>query len=190
MDEITNKLTAIFQVVNDWLKFSEAKNAILLTFSGAGITAILTYVSAAESIPNFLLVGLLISILFLCFCSLICSISFLPRTNLEHIVWIRGNPARKFRSLQSDSDNFYYFGHLLKYQDTELLNSLNRLYFDNKIQPPYRKEHLDLASQIIINSEITFLKLKLFVFALWLLIASIAAVPLSLLINFVLQKRV
>lgn len=189
MDEITAKLMSIFQTVNEWLKFSEAKNAILLAFSGAGITSVLTYISAASTITTPLLVGLLLSIFFLCSCSLTCSISFLPRTNLEHIVWARGNPSKKFRALQKDSDNFYYFGHLLKYQDTELLDTLNRLYFKYKLQSPYEKEHLDIANQIIINAEITFLKLRFFIVSLWLLITAITIIPLSLLISLILQLR-
>lgn len=52
-DAITQKLITIFQIVSDWLKFAEAKNGVLFAFSGAGITAVLTYISALETnLPN------------------------------------------------------------------------------------------------------------------------------------------
>ncbi len=183
MDDILyKKLITIFQIVNEWLKYAEAKNAILLAFCGTIVAAILSYTSAAQNIPRYLLFSLITATIILVFCSLICSISFLPRTHLEGIVWMRNNPSRNRRSSQQDTDNFYYFGHLIKYESSELLESLNRFYLNNKIRPPYKKEFLDIANQIVINSEITFLKLKLFVFALWFLIISIIVIGICLVI--------
>jgi len=48
--DLTTKLISIFQIVNDWLKFAEAKNAVLLAFSGAEITAIITYLSTSDTL--------------------------------------------------------------------------------------------------------------------------------------------
>jgi len=186
MDEVTVKLTAIFQIVNDWLKFTEAKNAILLTFSGAGITAIITYLSASSNILQSLRIGLLIAITFLCFVSLICTISFLPKTNLENIMWLKGKPTRKKKLL--DSDNLYYFDHLQKYNSTEFLESISRLYFENKIQPPYRKDYLDISSQIVINAEIASIKLMLSTISVWLLIISMCSIPSALILSLILYK--
>jgi len=75
MDDISTKLLAIFQNVNDWLKFAEAKNGVLLAFSGAAITATVTLLATAEKFPNSLRIGLLITTILLCICSLICSLS-------------------------------------------------------------------------------------------------------------------
>ncbi|MCM0591397.1 MAG: hypothetical protein HEQ35_20905 [Gloeotrichia echinulata IR180] len=110
MDELTEKLTKIFQIINELLKFAEAKNAILLGFSGAGIAATLTYLSAASNIPKSIHIGFLITTFFLCLCSLVCSLSFLPKTNLEHIVWKRSKPKVNYKLKINDDDNFYYFG--------------------------------------------------------------------------------
>ncbi|MBD2527699.1 hypothetical protein [Nostoc sp. FACHB-133] len=38
MDEVSSKLLEIFKNINEWLKFAEAKNGILLAFSGAALT--------------------------------------------------------------------------------------------------------------------------------------------------------
>lgn len=187
--EITEKLLSILQIINDWLKFAEAKNAVLLAFCGAGITTIVTYVNIATNIPNSLRTGLLISISLLCFSSLICSISFLPKTDIEHFVWLRKKPARQSKSSLKDSDNFYFFNNLKKYDPTDLLDSMNRLYFEDKVQKPYRKEDLDVANQITINSDIASIKFMFFRIALWSLILSILVVPISLLIGLVVYRK-
>lgn len=189
MDETTVKLAEIFRVVTDWLKFAEAKNAVLLAFSGAGITATLTYLSAATNLSKSIQTGFLATTFLLCLTSLVCSISFLPKTNLEYIVWLQGKPARKLRNLQEDSDNLYYFGHLLKYSSVELLDSMNRLYFESRIQSPYKKEYLDLASQIVINAEIASIKFRLFIISLWLLIISICTIPVVLALSLIIYRH-
>lgn len=77
MDEVSSKLIEIFQNVNEWLKFAEAKNGILLAFSIAGITATLSVLSTAQNIPNSLKIGLLLTTIFLAISALICSLLLL-----------------------------------------------------------------------------------------------------------------
>lgn len=185
---MTEKLLCIFPIVNDWLKFAEAKNAVLLAFCSAAITAIITYLSTASTISNFFRHGLLISIVLLCISSLICSLSFLPKTDIKHFVWSSRN--RKSKSSLRDSDNFYFFNDLNKYQPDDLLEAMNRLYFESKVPKPYKKEDLDIASQITINSEIASTKFMFFRIALWLLIFSIFIVLISLLIAILVYRNV
>jgi hypothetical protein len=188
--EFTSKLSSIFQLVNDWLKFSEAKNAIFLAFLGASITAIVTYLSAASiSIASSLRIGLLVSVVSLCISALICAVSFLPKTDLERLNWLRAKPSNKTWKALKDTDNLLYFNDLKKYNPTELLESVSRLYFANKILPPYKKEDLDIANQIVINSEIAAIKLKLFIAVVWTLIFSFLAIPASLLISLLLYQK-
>lgn len=189
MDKETEKLTKILLIVNDWLKFAEAKNSIFLAFSGAGITAIITYISAADNIPVFLNIALIVTTFLLSICSLIYALSFLPKTNLEHLIWLRDKPSKKLKITQNDRDNFYFFKDLMKYRTSELLDAMNRFYFKGSLTQPYLKEHLDIASQIVINSEITFLKLRLFTVALVILLVAIGFVPLSLLINLIFYRK-
>ena len=184
MDEMIGKLMTILPIVNDWLKFAEAKNAILLGFSGAGITATITYLSAASNIPKSVEAGFLITTFLLCICSFICSISFLPKTDLERIVWKRSRPGRNFTT--SDNDNFYFFGHLYKYQEPKLIDAINRLYLRGKIQDLQNKKYADLANQIIVNSEIAYLKFKIFSWALYFLIGSIFSIPICIVVNLII----
>jgi hypothetical protein len=190
MNEMTNKLMTILLMVNDWLKFAEAKNSILIGFSGVGITAIITYLSAVSNVPITIKVGILITAFVLSICALICSLSFLPKTNLEIIVWKKQQPGRKSKGQPSDDDNFYFFGHLYKYQDNELLEAFNRLYFANQIQDFNKKENKDLANQIIVNSEIAYMKFKIFSWALYLLIISIIFMCGCILMNFIFIRSI
>lgn len=188
MSELSTKLLTIFQNVNDWLRFAEAKNAALLAFSGTAMTAILTVLITAQGLPNSLRIGLLISTIFLNSCTLLCALSFLPKTNLERLLWIRDKPYRKLKP--TITDNLYYFGDLQKYSSAELLEALNKQYVNNSAILPYGKESNDIAIQIIINSSIASMKFYLFTYALYFLIISIVTVPITMLINFIVLRGI
>ncbi|MBS9393835.1 MAG: hypothetical protein HEQ29_12015 [Dolichospermum sp. LBC05a] len=191
MDEVSTKLLAIFQNVNEWLKFAEAKNGVLLAFSGAAITATITLLATAQNIPNSLNFGLLLTTIFLCICALICSLSFLPKTNLEDLLWLRDRQNKKSHSQDPIKDNFWYFGHLQKYKPDELLEVLNEPYFKGSVDitKVEYKEYKDIAAQITINAEIAFLKFEVFTYAIKVLIASILIIPCSMLISLVVYRR-
>lgn len=186
--DITEKLLSILHLINDWLKFAEAKNALLLAFCGAAITAIVTYLSAAPNISSEpLRIGLLFSLFLLCICSVICSLSLLPKTDREYLIWWKKKPSKKFKNLQQETDNLYFYDEIRKYSSTDLLDSMNKLYFDNKLQPPYKKEDLDIADQIVINSQIASAKFAFFRVALWFLIGSIFVVFISGIFSFLMS---
>ena len=175
MDALIEKLLIIFQTVNDWLKFAEAKNAVLLAFSSTALAAPITLLATVQNLPNSLKVGLIITVCLLCICSLLCAWSLLPKTNLERFIWLR---SRKFQSLAPNpNDNFYYFGHLRKYDSNSLLGALNTGYLNGSVSQPYSKEARDLASQIIVNSTIAFRKYRLFTSSAYCLVLAILVVP-------------
>ncbi|MTJ08331.1 Pycsar system effector family protein [Anabaena sp. UHCC 0204] len=185
MDDVVIKLIAIFSNVNEWLKFAEAKNGILLAFSGAAITATITILSTAQNLPNSLKIGLLLTTILLSICALVCSLSFLPKTNLERVLGSR----RNLNPTNLDKDNLWFFGHLQKYKPIELLDALNHHYFDSQLKTPYKKEYQDIAAQITINSEIASLKFRVFIYAIYILIASIVVIPFSILISLVIYRH-
>lgn len=183
--EITEKLLSILQMVNDWLKFAEAKNAVLLAFCSAAITAIFTYLTASITIHNSMKIGLLISLLLLCISSLICFLSFLPKTDAELFTQLGRRANIKSKSLVKATDNFYFFGNLRKYNSDSLLEAIDKLYYDGKVSKPYKKEDLDLTSQITINSEIASTKFEFFRIALWFVIIAIIVAPASHLLSLI-----
>jgi hypothetical protein len=181
--------------VNEWLKFAEAKNGVLLAFSGAAITATITLLATAQNIPNSLNFGLLLTTILLCICALICSLSFLPKTNLDDLLWLRDRRNKKSNSQDPIEDNFWYFGHLQKYKPDELLEVLNKPYFNSKLDiakladKKEYKEYKDIAAQITINAEIAFLKFEVFKYAIKVLIASILIIPSSMVISLVIYRH-
>ncbi|MEO0969944.1 MAG: hypothetical protein AAFX80_16840 [Cyanobacteria bacterium J06639_18] len=182
MDEFCSKLQKILEDVHRSQKFAELKNGILLSFSGAGITGIIDILTEGNNISEALRFGLSLTAIMLCMSSAICSLSFIPKINVERILWLRTRPSKKLKYLK-DTDNFYYFGHLQKYNSFELLEALNTHYFEGKINPSYKKEYRDIAEQIVINSEITFRKFQIFTYAIYFLILSILVIPIPVIIN-------
>jgi hypothetical protein len=176
---MTDKLLSILYLVNEWLKFAEAKNAVLLAFSGAAITAIVTYLAAAKPLTVLTAASLIISVLALCTSSLALSLSFIPKTDLDYLAWKRQKPYNVIRFSHKMEDNFYFYGSLRKYGPESLLEALNQCYFDNRIAKPYPKEDLDIASQIVVNSDITCRKFSFFRVSAWMLLLSIVT-PLIL----------
>ncbi len=189
MNDVAAKLTTIFQNVNEWLKFAEAKNGILLAFSGAALTAPITILSTSQNIPNSLKLGLFLTTILLGICSLICSLSFLPKTNLERLVWLQSKPPRNENYIKKDTDNFWFFEDLKKYTASELLAAMNEHYFEGELTELYKKEYQDIAQQITINAGITSLKYQIFTYALYVLIASIVVIPCLILGSLIISNN-
>jgi hypothetical protein len=186
MDALVEKLRVIFQNVNEWLKFAEAKNAVLLAFSGTAMTATLAVLATVQNLANSLRFGLLGATALLCVCAFLCAWSFLPKTNLEKILWSRSNSFQVMKP--QVEDNLYYFGHLRKYNSATLLDSVNQDYLNGAASVPYGKEAQDLASQIVVNSSIAFRKYQLFTYASYCLVTAIATVPAFVLLSLVFTR--
>jgi hypothetical protein len=188
-EKFIDKLLKLFQNVNDWLKYAEAKNAVLLAFSGAVITAVVTYLSTASKPLASLKIGLLINVSLLALCSLITAVSFLPKTDLEHFNWLNSKPSKVNNRNLKPTDNLYHFGDLQKYKSSELVDAINNSYFNGSINQPYKKEHLDITNQIITNSQIAIIKFSLFTKAIWILILSILVIPMSLVFSLIVYRH-
>jgi hypothetical protein len=186
-DAVVEKLLVIFQNVNEWLKFAEAKNAVLIAFAGAGMTATLTVLATGQGVPRSIQIGLLLSTIALGISSLICAVSFLPKTDLEKLLWFKSRPSSQLVP-PSTMDNLYFYGSLRKYNSSELLDAFNLHYFENKVPKPYGKECLDLANQIIVNSDIAFSKFNFFKKGVYSLIAAILVIPTSVLLHLIFVR--
>jgi hypothetical protein len=171
-EKLVNKLLAIFTLINDWLKYAEAKNAVILAFYGAAITAIITYLSAVNTILVSIKLGLEISLAFFGFSSIFTIISFLPKTDSDKYFWKLFHKSKNMIT-DTDNDSFYFFGHLRKYVDLKnkqpnpdkLLDAITQYYLhQNSIT--YSKEARDICTQIINNSDTEMLNVvtKLYIF--------------------------
>ncbi|MBP2143386.1 Ca2+/Na+ antiporter [Methanococcus voltae] len=147
------KLEKIFENVNRWLSFAEAKNAAIVAFDGVAIFGLLRLTPETFSenplfkyVFGFVVLMLLIS-LFISLCSFIAK--------SENI---------------SETDNLLFYDHICKYNSETYLNAIFKKYNENQEPSEYEKE---LAQQIVINSKIAGEKYKKFNYSIFCIICSI-----------------
>ncbi len=155
-------LKDIFDNVNSWLKFAEAKNGAIIALNATFIFGILKLNIISTSEKNILDYYLFIAIFMLLVSIIVALLSFIPRLSDTYI---------KFKE-PMDNDNLLYFGDIAKYTDIkykekiQIFIQLNGSEGSDKLNEYYIK-------QIIINSKITFIKFKQFEIAIWFTLSAI-----------------
>jgi hypothetical protein len=163
------RLFRTFQLVNDWLKFGEAKNGVLVTLNGAAIVAL--HNMAKQYGPwDWLGTGLLWWATFCCGVSLFVGLaSFYARTNVRLFSFAFASPA---------GTGAIYFGHIAEMSKEDLLQRLMAGYDQAAGNDTYLD---DLAGQVIINAKLARKKLQLFnVGLLWTLAGLLTPVGMLL----------
>lgn len=171
LDPVEKRLQGLLVMVNDWLKFAEAKNAGLVGLSAAGVGLGLSTLARIDG--TILRVGLAVGEVLLVLSLLVGLGSFFPRTSLARVL------TKKPRSPRDD-DNLYFYAHLAKYAPRDLAVLVASAYAraDPAGAEPARS-HVDLAAQVVVNSRITMAKLELFAIAAVLFGAAIVALAAS-----------
>ncbi len=145
------KLKDIFDNVNNWLKFAEAKNATLIAGNGLVIFGIAKLLKDIEQYYLIYYLYFVIAVLGVSFC--IALISFIPNIKL---------PNYLFKENNLGESNLLFFGSICKYDETsylkELKESLN-ITDEKVLESKFNKMY---AQQIIINSKISMKKYQLF----------------------------
>ncbi len=159
MDE---ELKCIFANVNEWLKFAETKNAVLVALDGGAVLGVLGLLKDQPRFPEWVIFYLWVFIIFNVIALSIALFSFLPQTKIPYF-WLIGEPNSK--------DNLIFYGHIKKYDVNQYLSAL---YTSDSQQPKnFSKLELDYANQIIVNSQIADRKYNYFRVALWFTISAI-----------------
>ena len=148
-----SKLLVVFQNVNEWLRFAEAKNAMIIALNGVVIFG-LAQIIELKFIDDYPFVKwyLFLAFLFLTFSTVVALLSFIPQ--LKQIA-----PTFNFKQ---EKDNYLYF-NCLKDKTVKEVTEIYKSGDDN-IEP----FHEHLANQIITNAGITKRKYDYFTFACWL----------------------
>ncbi len=190
--DLVNKLLGIWNIVNDWLKYADSKNAVMLAFYGAIITGIVSCLSSEFTIPKSLTFGLIVSIVLFSISIILNLVAFLPKTDSDKYFW---NLLQRSKNINPnpDRDNFYFYGDLRKYSDIsnripspdKLIEAINNAYSFN-LTTPFPKEARDICLQIIINSDITFKKFELANFSIRLAFIALLLIPLSMIFSLIL----
>lgn len=177
-DDLEARLMLLLAMVNQWLQFAENKNTAIVGLTSTGVTAILVYlVSITPS--TLMLSGLLLAGGLMVAGLAVALLSFLPQTSLSRAL-------TAIADAPSDSDNFYFYGHLAKYAGKAdlLAGSIARIYFRmDDYDPAAHRSHLDLATQVTINARITTSKYRLFTRAAVLFVAGVAVAVVTLLVE-------
>lgn len=168
-------LYKIFSNVNDWLKFAEAKNAALIAFNSAAIAGIMqAYPTDNPDLMVFK--GIMIALFAISIC--VSIYTFLPV--LSKTFNYQKVDETKFET-EKGKLNCLFYGHHCKITSNQLLTLLNiKAPITNPVVPNLE---MDIADQIITNSEITMSKYKLFTFAGWLTFAGVVMGLVIVLIN-------
>lgn len=160
------QLFKVFHNVNDWLKFAEAKNAMLIAFNGASIFGSIKLLSL-EFIKNseFLEYYFLFVIICLVFSTVNCLISFAPRVKI-----IKGG--------------FYDSGKIPNVLFFEYLKGRSNLEIIKEITGDTKTDHYttlqkDIAEQIKQNSINASRKYSHFTISVWITISAYITFPLA-----------
>lgn len=171
MKEIENT----YSRVTDWLKYAEAKNAILVAFDSTVSLAIIGLMVEKKEIifiPNWYLQ---ISLFFFIGGAAIALVSFLPQL-------IQFKPRD---CMHRSCMNPLYFYDIAKMDEEEYTKLICERYETEGRISQYDK---DLINQIVNNSKIAVVKFRTFSIALWLNI-SVFLTPVILIIPLIVKLR-
>jgi hypothetical protein len=142
-----NYLKEIFQNVNDWLKFAEAKHAGLIVLNSGIIFGILSIYKDYKENIHWMIV--IVSIAFLGLSMITSFISLFPK--LDNKIKKKKKPLNL---------NLYYFRSIALLDEEDFKKELKNI--DANFSPD--KLDNDLINQIIVNSRISLFKYRLFRF--------------------------
>lgn len=153
-------LSASLARVTDWLKFSETKNAALLTLASAWTVASANVALRKEGIPSGYEWVLPLSIAFFLTAIMRLIWSFMPRISLPSFL---SSSERRYRDT-----NLIFYGDIAEVDHSAIAGDIEARYMP-AAKDTYRDEYLrDIAQQIRIISAITQAKFKAFRTAGWL----------------------
>lgn len=160
------KLFKVFNNVNDWLKFAEAKNAMLIAFNGASIFGSikllnLEYIKSSDFLEGYFF----FVIICLVFSTVNCLISFAPRVKI-----IKGGFYDSGKI-----PNVLFFEYLKGKSNLEIIKEITGVNETDK----YTTLEKDIAEQIKQNSIIASRKYSHFTVSVWITISAYITLPLA-----------
>ena len=115
-DTLTEYLESIFENVNSWVKFAEAKNVALLTLDAAAIFGLLRLYSSYQPANPWVVYALAGAIGLLFVSLVICLSSFFARTRVSRILF--AHPPR------NKKNNLFFFNDLAGMEEDTFLTAL------------------------------------------------------------------
>lgn len=167
LNEHMRELQYILDNVNHWIRFIEAKNALVLTVSAAGVWGVLRTQSSGTSFAD-IHIGLLLSGIAWILSFLLSLIALLPTSKLSDRTCFSRTAKKSEKNL-----NILYYGDLSKLCASCFIEEYS--WFYHLAVPKYRYIEL-YADQIIKNSKIALRKQRLNSIAFYCLVCGILPV--------------
>lgn len=169
-DAFEKILSSTLSRVLDLLKFAEAKNAALLTFSSAWIIATINLLSTDRTIPDSLATALKIALILFILAALVAMWSFLPKLKLD-----------LFHRDPLQPKNLLYFGDIATFDATAYRKRVLERYMSAD-GPPTTENYLDdLMIQVAVNSKIAKRKFVIFNIGAGLIVMALITIAIPFL---------
>ncbi|MDF2118725.1 DUF5706 domain-containing protein [Roseiarcaceae bacterium H3SJ34-1] len=164
-------LSATLSRTIDFVKFAEAKNAALLTFSSAWILASVNLSATATSTGWRQAFGLALPLFVVS--ALISILSFLPQIKLA-----------KFHRDPSRAKSLLFFGDAAEFSPESYRDRMAERYTPPENESATKNQLDDLAVQINVNSKIAVRKFRIFAVGAWIALSAIGILVVPALIGF------
>lgn len=159
-------LLEIFNNTKDWLRFAEAKNAMLIAFNGASIYGIAQLPFFKDFQDVTFLKGYTIFVIILLIASTITSlISFVPKVTLPYLSVVRDDLE----------GNIFFFEYLRDTNPKKILELLK----EKGAGENFTKVDEDLAQQIQSLAKVASRKYSLFTIAVWITASAYITLPIA-----------
>ena len=162
MDDRACLLQQIFENVNNWLHFAEAKNAALIAFNIALLAVIVesNWAEAYILLFSIIVIGLLLSTIF-------AILSFKPINKI----------LEKVDNINLE-ENLLHFAYIASLEQEEYIRKLYDHYWgeSNKDVNNVPKLEIDYCHEIIANSRITIRKQRYFRYSFYIIVFVIIAI--------------
>jgi len=169
--EMEERLKYICGLVNDWLKFSEAKNGALVVAVCAVVVVVADH-SPSSADSMWIRLSCFLGCAFLVLSGGVSLASFIPQLTFK---WSETEKERVA------THNLMYFDHIAAFSAFELLEAL----YQAEGQPQQqRKIEADLAGQAVVNANIASRKFSQFKVASWLALIGFACLGVSACVKF------
>lgn len=163
-EKVQELLKNIFENVNNWLNFAEAKNAAMIAFDIALLAAVGSMKLFTSEKTWFI-----IHVLGTCISMILALASFLPNLGKE----------KRNDDGYLESDNLIFYKDIAKYDPKRYLKAVFKMYAEISItEEQIQKIELDYATEITFNSSVALRKYALFKWALWIQMLNIGVLIL------------
>jgi len=177
-DRPSRDLRSTLALVNEWLRFAEAKNGALVVASLGVAVALLQmdpstdgYLRIPPWYARFMLAQLLLA-------TGAALGSFLPRTNIGRLL-----P----KGAKKETDNLFFFAHIAKYSPKFYLKALTEDLAVREEKPS--RSELGLAEQIVVNARIANWKFMCSTWAIRFLMSALFTPVVAFLAEYLLNRR-